>query len=108
MTTNHLPEENGLSARNSSLGQIGSGVDDEWSNVLLVEQPEPTLSYRTGWVVYEESFITRTVRRAWMERGWVRQLLRWSDQPGRIPNAPGLLAGDRRPALGLRLGMGGC
>jgi len=23
--------------------------------VLLVEQPEPTISYRTGWVVYEES-----------------------------------------------------
>jgi len=66
MTTNHLPEENGLSARNSSLGQIGSGVDDEWSDVLLVEQPEPTLSYRIGWVVYEESL----TRGQFVGHGW--------------------------------------
>ncbi|MBV8705717.1 MAG: hypothetical protein JO028_00915, partial [Acidobacteriaceae bacterium] len=26
-----------------------------WSDVIVVEQPEPIISYRTGWVVYEES-----------------------------------------------------
>jgi hypothetical protein len=67
MTTNHLPEENSLSARNSSLGQIGPGVDDEWSDVLLVEQPQPTLSYRTGWVVYEESLIRYALQRGIIE-----------------------------------------
>jgi|GEM_PF-6919835 len=29
-----------------------------WSDVLLVEQPEPVISYRTGWVVYEKSVVS--------------------------------------------------
>jgi alpha-galactosidase len=43
-----------------------------WSDVLLVEQPEPTLSYRTGWVVYEESFTKgQFVGRGWNGSGFV-------------------------------------
>lgn len=37
-----------------------------WSDVILVETPEPTISYRTGWVVYEES-LTKGV---FAGRGW--------------------------------------
>ena len=37
-----------------------------WSDVVVVEQPEPIISYRTGWVVYEES-LTKT---AFVGRGW--------------------------------------
>ena len=29
--------------------------EPDWSDVFVVDQPEPTISYRTGWVVYEES-----------------------------------------------------
>ena len=43
-----------------------------WSDVLLVEQPEPTISYRTGWVVYEESFTKgQFVGRGWNGSGFV-------------------------------------
>lgn len=37
-----------------------------WSDVLLVEQPEPVISYRTGWTVYEESL----TRGQFAGRGW--------------------------------------
>jgi alpha-galactosidase len=44
----------------------------EWSDVLLVEQPEPTISYRTGWVVYEESLTKgQFVGRGWNGAGFV-------------------------------------
>jgi alpha-galactosidase len=44
----------------------------EWSDVLLVEQPEPTISYRTGWVVYEESLSKgQFVGRGWNGSGFV-------------------------------------
>jgi len=39
---------------------------EAWSDVILVETPEPTISYRTGWVVYEES-LTKGVLAG---RGW--------------------------------------
>lgn len=41
-------------------------INERWSDILLVEQPEPTISYRTGWIVYEESLIKgRFVGRGW-------------------------------------------
>lgn len=44
----------------------------EWSDVLLVEKPEPTISYRTGWVVYEESLLKgRFVGRGWNGSGFI-------------------------------------
>src|SRR5689334_19894212 len=44
----------------------------EWSDVLLVEQPEATISYRTGWVVYEESLSKgQFVGRGWNGSGFV-------------------------------------
>ena len=45
---------------------------DLWSDVLLTEQPDPTISYRTGWVVYEESLIHgQFVGRGWNGAGFV-------------------------------------
>ncbi len=38
----------------------------EWSDVLLVDKPEPVVSYRTGWVVYEESL----TKGQFVGRGW--------------------------------------
>ena len=32
-------------------------MDTLWSDVLLTDQPQPTISYRTQWVVYEEALI---------------------------------------------------
>ena len=44
----------------------------EWSDVLLVQKPEPTISYRTGWVVYEESLTKgQYVGRGWNGSGFV-------------------------------------
>jgi alpha-galactosidase len=44
----------------------------EWSDVFLVERPEPTISYRTGWVVYEESLTKgQFVGRGWNGSGFV-------------------------------------
>ncbi len=44
----------------------------EWSDVLLVDAPEPTVSYRTGWVVYEESLTKgQFVGRGWNGSGFV-------------------------------------
>jgi alpha-galactosidase len=44
----------------------------EWSDVLLVEKPDPTVSYRTGMVVYEESLTKgRFVGRGWNGSGFV-------------------------------------
>src|SRR5258708_14563392 len=34
-----------------------AAADSTWSDVLLVEGDTPTISYRTNWVVYEESFM---------------------------------------------------
>ncbi len=50
----------------------GRPAIDTWSDVLLVEAPEPTISYRTGWVVYEESLIKgQFVGRGWNGAGFV-------------------------------------
>ena len=47
-------------------------VDGLWSDVLLVEKPEPTISYRTGWVVYEESLTHgQFVGRGWNGSGFI-------------------------------------
>jgi len=46
--------------------------ETEWSDVLLVEDPAPTISYRTGWVVYEESLINgQFVGRGWNGAGFI-------------------------------------
>ena len=43
-----------------------------WSDVLLVEKPEPTISYRSGWVVYEESLTHgQFVGRGWNGSGFI-------------------------------------
>ncbi len=43
-----------------------------WSDVLLVVDPEPTISYRTGWVVYEESLTHgQFVGRGWNGSGFI-------------------------------------
>jgi alpha-galactosidase len=43
-----------------------------WSNVLLTDGPEPIISYRTGWVVYEESLTKgQFVGRGWNGAGYV-------------------------------------
>ena len=58
---NHLDE---ASAPSGAQPSAAGGA--EWSDVFLVEQPEPTISYRTGWVVYEESLS----RGQFVGRGW--------------------------------------
>jgi alpha-galactosidase len=43
-----------------------------WSDVLLTDGPEPIVSYRTGWVVYEESLSKgQFVGRGWNGAGYV-------------------------------------
>ena len=43
-----------------------------WSDVLLGAEAEPTISYRTGWAVYEESLIKgRFVGRGWNGAGFI-------------------------------------
>lgn len=43
-----------------------------WSDVLFAEQPEPLVTYRTGWVVYEESLTKGNfVGRGWNGAGFV-------------------------------------
>ena len=43
-----------------------------WSNVLLTDGPEPIVSYRTGWVVYEESLTKgQFVGSGWNGAGYV-------------------------------------
>lgn len=45
---------------------------EAWSDVLFVEQPEPTLSFRTGWTVYEESLTNgQYVGRGWNGSGYI-------------------------------------
>lgn len=60
------------SSNQASSASPGETNQPEWSDVLLVEQPEPTLSYRTGWVVYEESFTKgQLVGRGWNGAGFI-------------------------------------
>ncbi|MGO8731729.1 MAG: alpha-galactosidase [Terriglobia bacterium] len=65
----------GLPGQASSAGKEekqSKASGSEWSDVLLVEQPEPTISYRTGWVVYEESLTKgQFVGRGWNGAGFV-------------------------------------
>lgn len=43
-----------------------------WSDVLFAEKPEPLVTYRTGWVVYEESLTKGNfVGRGWNGAGYV-------------------------------------
>ena len=47
-------------------------ADSTWSDVLLVEGDTPTISYRTNWVVYEESFMNgQLVGRGWNGAGFI-------------------------------------
>jgi alpha-galactosidase len=51
--------------------QDGSS-EPAWSDVLLADGPEPIVSYRTGWVVYEESLTKgQFVGRGWNGAGYV-------------------------------------
>ena len=44
----------------------------DWSDVVVVETPAPTVSYRTGWVTYEESLIAgHFVGRGWNGAGFI-------------------------------------
>jgi alpha-galactosidase len=55
-----------------SIPNVKSGIPTEWSDVLLVEKPEPTISYRTGLVVYEESLTKgQFVGRGWNGSGFI-------------------------------------
>lgn len=55
-----LPHVSGLARRDSEAGA------EAWSDVVLDDGPEPVVSYRTGWVVYEESLSGGQ----WVGRGW--------------------------------------
>ena len=45
---------------------------DMWADVVLAEDPEPTISYRTAWAVYEESLAKgRFVGRGWNGAGFI-------------------------------------
>jgi alpha-galactosidase len=47
-------------------------ADPAWSDVLLTDGPEPIVSYRTGWVVYEESLTKgQFVGRGWNGAGYI-------------------------------------
>ena len=53
-------------------GSANASTEPAWSDVLFVEEKEPTVSYRTGWVVYEESFIDgQLVGRGWNGAGFI-------------------------------------
>ena len=54
------------------LTPASTSADPAWSDVLFVEGNEPTISYRTNWVVYEESFIDgQLVGRGWNGSGFI-------------------------------------
>jgi len=69
------PQSSG--SRTSPAAAAGTRLDNknsnaEWSDVFLAEGPEPTISYRTGWVVYEESLINgQFVGRGWNGAGYI-------------------------------------
>ncbi|HEX4489493.1 MAG TPA: alpha-galactosidase [Terriglobales bacterium] len=45
---------------------------EAWSDVLIADGPEPIISYRTGWVVYEESLTKgQFVGRGWNGSGYI-------------------------------------
>ncbi len=47
-------------------------TDSSWSDVLLGKEAEPTVSYRTNWVVYEESFMNgQLIGRGWNGAGFI-------------------------------------
>ena len=63
------------SNRSAAIDTSKRASDDSepaWSDVLLVEGPEPIISYRTGWVVYEESLTQgEFVGRGWNGAGYI-------------------------------------
>lgn len=66
------PQRAGRSGEGTRPQQGTAPVGPEWSDVLVVEGPEPILSYRTGWVVYEESLTNgHLVGRGWNGAGYV-------------------------------------
>lgn len=66
-----IPDANAAQAQRSS-APAASGPA-EWSDVLLVnEENEWTISYRTGWVVYEETFrYGQLLGRGWNGAGFI-------------------------------------
>ena len=49
-----------------------AGVEGSWSDVVFAESPEPLVTYRTAWVVYEESLSKGNfVGRGWNGSGYV-------------------------------------
>ena len=52
--------------------EAAPSANERWSNILLTESPDPTISYRSGLVTYEESLIKgRFVGRGWNGSGFV-------------------------------------
>ena len=52
-------------------GSASAVAKDGWSDVLLVEKPEPTVTYRTDRVVYEESLTKGQVYEESLAKGQV-------------------------------------
>src|SRR5579859_7300595 len=57
----------------SPTSKRAAGTDvPEWSDVVVVDEPTPTISYRTGWVTYEESLLKgQFVGRGWNGAGYI-------------------------------------
>lgn len=54
-----------------------------WSDVMFAEQPEPLVTYRTGWVVYEESLTKGNfVGRGWNGSGVINYRVNDRTNPG--------------------------
>src|SRR5882724_10671343 len=52
--------------------RASEAAEPYWSDVLLADGPEPIISYRTGWVVYEESLTQgQFVGRGWNGAGYI-------------------------------------
>jgi len=73
----HVPPPTGQDARQLpprpvAAKRLESPSELPWSDVLLADGPEPIVSYRTGWVVYEESLTKgQFVGRGWNGAGYV-------------------------------------
>jgi alpha-galactosidase len=65
----HVAEQKSArtTAHDSAQGHV-----PEWSDVVVVEEPTPTISHRTGWVTYEESLLKgQFVGRGWNGAGYI-------------------------------------
>ena len=59
-------------SRSDHDNRVSGSATSAWSDVVVVETPAPTISYRTGWVTYEESLIAgHFVGRGWNGAGYI-------------------------------------